>query len=165
VTLPWFDGANYTLCRESEEFVRCFREEDGGRVTAGWELKVPDRGDDGVPFQFIFVGPTAEHRGAGLRLALVDAAGGALSPETIVTVEARYKTGAERMVFLESAYGRFDDGGEPPTVTLDRRAEAGEDWLVRVAASVPAGTPEPDPEAAESFFELDCVKLWWNETA
>jgi len=165
VTLPWFDGANYTLSRESEEFVRCFREEAAGQVVVGWELKVPDRGEDGVPFQFIFVGPTAEHRGAGMRLMVVDAARGPLPPNATVSVEACYKTGAERTVFLQGPYERFTGAGEPPTVPLDRRTEAGEDWLVRIGIAVPAGAPEPDPEAAESFFELDCVKLWWHETA
>ena len=48
---------------------------------------------------------------------------------------------------------------------LGRRAEAGEDYIIRVAVSVPEGGPEPDPGADGSFFELDCVKLWWNETA
>jgi hypothetical protein len=31
--------------------------------------------------------------------------------------------------------------------------------------TVPADGPQPDPTADESFFELECVKLWWQETA
>ena len=31
--------------------------------------------------------------------------------------------------------------------------------------TVPEGGQALDPEADDSYFELECVKLWWNETA
>jgi hypothetical protein len=48
---------------------------------------------------------------------------------------------------------------------VQRRAEAGEDYVIRLAITVPAGGPRPDPMADDSFFEVECVKLWWHETA
>ena len=167
MTLPWFDGANYTLCRESPELQGEFREVTDGRVTAGWELRVPERGDDGVPFQFIFVGPTQEHRGAGLRLSVEAEDGTPVPPDASVRVESYHRTGANRTTFFEGPYERFAaaaSGGDG-TVPLARRAEAGEDYVIRVAVSVPEGAAEPNPTAGGSYFELDCVKLWWNETA
>ena len=166
MTLPWFDGANYTLCRESPELHGEFREVADGRVTAGWELRAPERGADGVPFQFIFVGPTSEHRGTGMRLAMAAAGGSPLAAQATVRVETYHQTGANRTTVFEGPYALFaaPSGGDG-TVPLGRRAEAGEDYIIRVAVSVPEGGPEPDPGADGSFFELDCVKLWWNETA
>ena len=66
--LALFDGCNYTLRRESLEMHREFTQHDQGQVTAGWEMVVPPPGPDGVPYQFIFVGPTPEHRGSAIRL-------------------------------------------------------------------------------------------------
>lgn len=166
MTLPWFDGANYTLCRDSPELYGEFREASDGRVTAGWELRVPERGPDGAPFQFIFVGPTAEHRGTGMRLHLDTVDGGELAAGATVRVETYYKSGAERTIVFDGPYAAFTTAGaDGGAVELQRRAEAGEDYVVRVAVSVPEGSPEPDPAGDTSYFELDCVKLWWNETA
>jgi hypothetical protein len=50
-------------------------------------------------------------------------------------------------------------------VAAQKRAEAGEDYVIRLAITVPPGEPPPDPSADDSFFELECVKLWWHETA
>lgn len=167
--LPLYADANYTLCRESPELYGEFREAVDGRVTAGWELRVPERGPDGAPFQFILVGPTSEHRGAALRLWM-EAVGGAMLPlDATVTVESYYKTGSERVTVFEGPYATFaalpDQRAPEASVPIQRRAEAGEDYVIRIAVSVPEGAPEPDPYADASAFELECVKLWWNETA
>ena len=50
-------------------------------------------------------------------------------------------------------------------VAAQKRAEAGEDYVIRFAVAVPPGESPPDPSADDSFFELECVKLWWHETA
>jgi hypothetical protein len=50
-------------------------------------------------------------------------------------------------------------------VAVQKRAEAGEDYVIRLSVTVPESEPQPDPTADESFFELECVKLWWHETA
>jgi hypothetical protein len=66
-------------------------------------------------------------------------------------------------------YGQFraiaDQYGPNAAVALQKRAEAGEDYIVRLSVTLPEGGPQPDPTADESFFELECVKLWWHETA
>ncbi len=167
--LPLYADANYTLCRESPELYGEFREAADGRVTAGWELRVPERGPDGAPFQFILVGPTTEHRGAAFRLWMDAVGGGALPAEAMVKVESYYKTGSERVTIYDGPYTTFsaveNQRAPEAAIAVQRRAEAGEDYIIRVAVSVPEGTPEPDPYADASAFELECVKLWWNETA
>ncbi len=168
MTLPLFADANYTLCRESPELYGEFREVQDGVVWCGWELRVPERGPDGVPFQIIFVGPTGEHRGTALRLHL-EGQGGDVPAGATVRVESYYKSGSERVVIYEGPYGAFagiaDQQAPEAALGVQQRAEAGEDYVVRVAVASPAGAPEPDPASEGSWFELECVKLWWNETA
>src|SRR5262252_2188907 len=85
--LELFDGSNYTLRRESTETQREFAQHEQGQVTAGWEMMVPPPGPDGVPYQFIFVGPTPEHRGSAIRLRLVTTAGGEISDDAEVLLD------------------------------------------------------------------------------
>ena len=69
---------------------------------------------------------------------------------------------------LEAPYEGFtaiDQDDPDATLTAQARAEAGEDYIVRVEVALPPGAPAPDPWNEESYFELECVKLWWNETA
>jgi hypothetical protein len=69
---------------------------------------------------------------------------------------------------LETPYGAFaaiDQNDPDATLTAQARAEAGEDYIVRVEVAMPPSAPAPDPWHDESYFELECVKLWWNETA
>src|SRR5882672_3937116 len=93
--LALFDGCNYTLRREAPEMHREFVQSDQGKVMAGWEMVVPPPGPDGVPYQFIFVGPTPEHRGSAIRLRLVTTAGGEVPNDADVLLVTYYKTGAE----------------------------------------------------------------------
>src|SRR5919201_3270359 len=152
--LPLYDQGNYTLSRESPETVGEFREEADGRVTAGWDMRVPDRGPDGVPFQIIFPGPTAEHRGVPIRLFVKARGGGELPDDAQVTLESFYKSGSERTVIYQGPYAEFkkipDQRAPQAAVSAQRRAEAGEDYRIRLAVSVPSGGPEPDPAAYES---------------
>ena len=159
MALPFFPDANHTIRRESEECQGEFREVRDGRVTVGWELRVPEPGLDGVPYLYIFVGPSEEHRGTAFRLQMA----GDVSRDARVLVESSYRTGSERTVIFESTYGELLDA--PEGVGAQRRAEAGQDYLVRVGVSVAEGEVEPDPQADGSWFDLECVKLWWNETA
>ena len=170
MNLPLFDRANYKLTPDAPETVGPFREEGDGRVTVGWEMRVPARGPDGVPFQIIFPGPTSEHRGVAIRLALVDKGGGEVSDDAEVTLETYYKTGSERTLLYRGPYADFkrvgDQHAPDAAVSVQRRAEAGEDYVIRLAVTVPGGrADEPDPTAFESWFELDCTKLWWFESA
>ena len=167
--LALFDGCNYTLRREAPEMYREFAQHEQGQVTAGWEMVVPPPGPDGVPYQFIFVGPTPEHRGSAIRLRLVTTDGGEVPDDADVLLETYYKTGAERTVIYQGKYGQFkaipDQHAPNAAVAAQKRAEAGEDYVIRFAVTVPPGGAPPDPSADDAFFELECVKLWWHETA
>lgn len=167
--LPLYDGGNYKLRRESPELQKEYQESRNGAAVGGWELRVPERGPDGVPYQFIFVGPTSEHRGSAVRLKMMAKGGGEAPGNALVRVESFYKTGSERTVIFEGQYQQFsaipDQSAPNAAVAAQVRAEAGEDYFIRVEVAVPGGSPPPDPAADDSFFELDCVKLWWNETA
>jgi hypothetical protein len=169
MSLPLFDGCNYTLRRESPETQREFVQVGQGKVTAGWEMMVPPPGPDGVPYQIIFVGPTPEHRGSAIRLSMATPDGTSVADDAEVLLETHDKTGAERTVMFQGTYGQFkailDQRAPNAAVALQRRAEAGEDYVIRLTVMVPADGPRPDPTAEESFFELECVKLWWQETA
>ena len=164
-----FDGGNYTLRRESPETRGEFEYTGEGKVTAGWEMLAPPAGPDGVPYQLIFVGPTSEHRGSAIRLYLVTKDGGQVSDDADVLIDTYYKTGEERAVVFQGKYGQFreipDQHAPEAALAAQKRAEAGEDYVIRVGVTVPEGSPVPDPAANDSYFELECVKLWWNETA
>ena len=168
MALPLYDGSNYVLKRESLELQRSFKEVKNGKVYAGWEMRVPERGADGVPFQFIFIGPTAEHRGSAIRMHM-SARSGALPEDAEVLLETFYKTGSERQVVFQGPYRMFrkipDQYAHNAALSAQNRAEAGEDYFIRLGVIVPESAPQPDPEADDSFFEVECLKLWWNETA
>jgi hypothetical protein len=167
--LALFDGCNYTLRRESAETQREFVQHDQGKVTGGWEMLVPPPGPDGVPYQIIFVGPTPEHRGSAIRLQMVTEDGEPVPADAHVLLETYYKSGAERTIVFQGLYGQFraiaDQHVPNAAVSVQKRAEAGEDYVIRLTVTVPENGPQPDPTAEDSFFELECVKLWWHETA
>ena len=100
---------------------------------------------------------------------MVTTDGGEVPDDADVLLETYYKTGAERTVMFQGKYGQFkaipDQHAPNAAVAVQKRAEAGEDYVIRLAVTVPAGGPQPDPSADDSFFELECVKLWWHETA
>ena len=169
MTLPLYEDCNYTLTRESYETSRDFEETKDGAVSVGWEMMVPPPGPDGVPYQLIFVGPTSEHRGCAVRLCLVDGKGASIDDDTQVLLETYYKTGSERKVMFEGRYGAFKQIGDQrapgAALAIQKRAESGEDYLIRFGVTLPEGSPLPDTQANDSYFELECVKLWWNESA
>ena len=169
MTLPLFDGSNYTLSRESPETQREVEEATPEGLKVGWEMHVPQMGPDGAPFQIIFVGPTSEHRGTPIRLNLVAKDGGKIPDDAEVLVESYYQTGSERTVIFQGTYGQFaeipDQHGPNAAVAAQKRAEAGSDYVVRLSLTVPSDGPRPDLNAMESYFELGCVKLWWSESA
>jgi len=169
MTLPLFDGCNYTLTRESPETEREFEDLDGETLSVGWEMHVPPPGPDGVPFQIIFVGPTSEHRGSPIRLNMVTNDGTAIPDDAQVLVESYYVTGSERTTIFQGEYGQFksivDQQNPDNTLAAQKRAEAGADYVIRLGLTVPNSGPRPDLTADDSFFELGCVKLWWSEHA
>ncbi|MDE2969549.1 MAG: hypothetical protein OXT51_05550 [Chloroflexota bacterium] len=167
--LPLYSSANHVLDQDSPEVTRIIQESRDGAAVGGWELAVPEPGPDGNPFLFIFVGPTAEHRGSAVRLHMAAKGGGSAPDDAQVLIQSFYKTGSERQTIYAGAYGDFsgiaDQDDPDSTLSAQRRVEAGEDYLVRVEVSAPEGGPVPDPTAAGSSFRIDCVKLWWNESA
>ena len=167
--LPLYNGANHVLDENSLEITKFIQETRDGMAVGGWELAVPEPGPDGNPFLFIFVGPTAEHRGSGLRLHMAAKDGAAVPDDAQVHIESFYKTGSERQAIYSGAYGDFsaiaDQTDPDSTLSAQRRVESGEDYLVRVEVSVPEGGPVPDPTASGSGFHIDCVKIWWTESA
>ena len=169
MVLPLYDEFNYTLTRESPETRGEFQDAGEGRVTVGWEILPPTAGPDGVPYQLIFVGPTSEHRGSAVRLNLVTRDGNQAPDDAEVLLETYYHTGEERTVLYQGNYGDFkavpDQRAANAALAIQKRAESGEDYVIRLGVSIPEGVQLPDLEADESYFELECVKLWWNETA
>jgi alkanesulfonate monooxygenase SsuD/methylene tetrahydromethanopterin reductase-like flavin-dependent oxidoreductase (luciferase family) len=167
--LPLYAEANYQLTRESPETVGEFVERQDGRIIAGWEIRVPDRGPDGVPYRMILVGPGGDHRGAAFRLHVAGAQGAELPDDAEVTLDTFHISGAERCLAFKGTYGQFkrikDQHAEDAAVSIQTRADLGEEYVVRLSVSVPPGAPQPDPTSFESYFELDCTKLWWYETA
>lgn len=167
--LPLFGNANHMLDENSPEITRYIQETRDGMSVGGWELAVPPPGPDGNPYLFVFVGPTSEHRGSGVRLRMAGKDGVEIPDDAEVLVESFYKTGAERQTIFAGAYGEFkgiaDQEDPDATLTAQRRVEAGEDYLVRVEVAAPEGGAVPDPTAPGSGFHIDCVKIWWSESA
>ena len=58
-----------------------------------------------------------------------------------------------------------DQRAADAAVAVQKRAESGEDYVIRLGVTISEGGPLPDLEANDTYFELECVKLWWNETA
>ena len=120
------------------------------------------------PFQFIFVGPSTDNRGTAVRLSMVTKDGSPVPDDADVLLESYYHTGSERTVMFQGTYGDFsviaDQEAPDAAVSIQKRAEIGEQYVIRLSVSVASGSP-PDPVSDDSYFELECVKLWWNESA
>jgi hypothetical protein len=142
---------------------------ENGKVTAGWELRVPEREPDGFPYQIIFVGPTAEHRGSAIRLGLASKDGGEVAAEAEVVLETCHETGTARQVIFQGKYKQFreipDQHAANAAVAVQQRVVAQDRYVIRLTVTVPARTPLPDPAAEASFFELECFKHVLNVTA
>ena len=167
--LPLFDGGNYLLNQNAPEVSKMIQETRDNLSIGGSEIAVPPPGPDGNPYLFIFVGPTAEHRGSAFRLHMATSDGVELPNDAKVVVESFYKSGSERQTIFEGEYGQFqaiaDQSDADSTLSVQRRVESGEDYFIRIEVSVAEGLAIPDTNAVGSDFDLDIVKLWWNESA
>lgn len=167
--LPLYSDFNYVISRDAPETLRAFTISKNGVVTSGWEMRVPEREADGFPYQIIFVGPTADHRGGALRLHLACTGGGEVPDDAEVRLETRQESGADRQVIFQGNYRQFKDIADQhapnAAVAVQRRGVAQDRYLMRLSVTVPAGTAQPDPAADESFFELECFKHVLNVTA
>jgi hypothetical protein len=121
-------------------------------VIAGWEMRVPEREPDGFPYQIIFVGPTAEHRGSAIRLRLTTSDGGEVAGEAEVLLETYHQAGAERQVIFTGQYKQFreipDQQAADAALAVQQRVVAQDRYVIRLAVTVPAGAPPPDLAAA-----------------
>ena len=83
-------------------------------------------------------------------------AGGEVPDAADVLLETYYKTGVERTVIFQGKYGQFkaipDQHVPNAAVAAQKRAEAGEDYVIRLAVTVPPGGLPPDPSADDSFL-------------
>jgi alkanesulfonate monooxygenase SsuD/methylene tetrahydromethanopterin reductase-like flavin-dependent oxidoreductase (luciferase family) len=167
--LPLYRDFNYVITRDAPETLQAFTISENDAVTAGWEMRVPEREPDGFPYQIIFVGPTADHRGSAIRLRLVSKDGGEISSEAEVLLEARHESGADRQVVFQGKYRQFteipDQHAPNAAVAVQRRVVAQDRYVIRLSVTVPVGTPQPDPGADAFFFELECFKHVLNVTA
>ncbi len=168
-TVPLYPDFNYVLTRDCPEAVRSFIEKtDGQSVAAGWELKVPEWGADGFPYEIILVGPTDDQRGSAFRLRLTDAEG--CEPHSAkVLVEVMDPAGDHRQVAFQGRYEDFagipDQQAPEAALNIHCRVEAQSRFIIRIAVTISPGSPEPDPDGTESFFEIECFKHWLNITA
>lgn len=167
--LPLYRDFNYVITRDSPETLREFVRNENGEVTAGWEMRVPEREPDGFPYQIIFVGPTPEHRGSAIRLRLVTRDGGEAPDDAAVLLEAFHETGAAPQVIFQGKYKQFrelpDQQAPDAAVAAQQRVVAQDRYVIRLTVTTKAGTPLPDPAAAASMFELACFKHVLNVTA
>jgi hypothetical protein len=167
--LPLYRDFNYVITRDAPETLRTFTVSENGAVTSGWEMLVPEREPDGFPYQIIFVGPTAEHRGSAIRLHLSGKNGGEVSPDAEVLLEASHESGANRQVIFRGKYRQFtdipDQHAPNAAVAAQRRVVAQDRYVIRLNVTAPRGTPPPDPAAEECVFELECFKHALNVTA
>ncbi|MSQ12345.1 MAG: hypothetical protein EXR48_06625 [Dehalococcoidia bacterium] len=165
MSLPLYSNSNYKLAREASETVSEFVRRENGRVVAGWEMAVPARGPDGFPYAIIFSGPTNEERGSAIRLRMA-AKRGVLPDSAEVVLEAMSKEKPQPQVAFHARYGDFaaipDQHAKDAALSVQKRAEAGEHYRIRLSVSVPEGSPEPDPAADESYFEIEVFKHWRN---
>ena len=167
--LPLYSDFNYVLTRDALETVGAFTKRENGTVSVGWEMMVPEREPDGFPYQIIFVGPTAEHRGSAIRLRLVTSNGAEVTDDAQVSLETAHESGADRQIIFQGAYRQFreiaDQHAPNAAVAVQRRVVAQDRYRIRLRVTVPEGSSQPDPEAENSFFELECFKHVLNVTA
>ena len=167
--LPLYSDFNYVLNRDVLETAGAFTHRDNGTVSVGWDMLVPEREADGFPYQIIFVGPTAEHRGSAIRLRLVTSNGAEVADDAQVSLETAHESGADQQIIFQGTYQQFgeiaDQHAPNAAVTVQRRVVAQDRYRIRLRITVPVGSPQPDPDADGSFFELECFKHILNVTA
>ncbi|MGA2412417.1 MAG: LLM class flavin-dependent oxidoreductase [Candidatus Binataceae bacterium] len=168
-SLGLYRDFNYTIDRDAPEVLRDFARKADGRITVGWEMRVPQREPGGFPYQIIFSGPTAEHRGSAIRLRLADARGTELAGDADVMVEVHDAADARRLVIFAGKYQAFkeipDQHAPGAAVAAQQRAVAEDGYTIRLSVVLADSAAPPDPQADGSFFELECFKHLLNVTA
>jgi alkanesulfonate monooxygenase SsuD/methylene tetrahydromethanopterin reductase-like flavin-dependent oxidoreductase (luciferase family) len=167
--LALYRDFNYVIDRDALEVIDQFVRNDGGKVVAGWEMRVPEREPNGFPYQIIFSGPTREHRGSAIRLRLCDVTGNEIAEDGDVLLEVHDASGANRQMIFHGKYGQFreisDQHAPNAAAAAQRRVVAEDGYVIRLTVSGGGIGPRPDPNAENSFFELECFKHLLNVTA
>jgi hypothetical protein len=167
--LALYRDFNYVIDRDALEVIDQFVRNDGGKVVAGWEMRVPEREPNGFPYQIIFSGPTREHRGSAIRLRLCDVVGDQITEDADVLLEAYDASGANRQMIFQGKYDQFrgisDQHAPNAAVAAQRRVVAEDGYVIRLTVSGGGIAPRPDPTSENSFFELECFKHLLNVTA
>jgi len=167
--LALYRDFNYVIDRDALEVIDQFVRNDGGKVVAGWEMRVPEREPNGFPYQIIFSGPTREHRGSAIRLRLCDVTGNEIAEDGDVLLEVHDAAGANRQMIFHGKYGQFreisDQHAPNAAAAAQRRVVAEDGYVIRLTVSGGGIGPRPDPNAENSFFELECFKHLLNVTA
>jgi hypothetical protein len=167
--LALYRNFNYTIDRDAQEVLRDFTHNADGRITAGWEMRVPEREPGGFPYQIIFSGPTSEHRGSAIRLRLVDARGTELAGNADVLLEVHDGAGTQPQIIFSGKYQAFKEIPDQHTadaaVAAQQRAVAEDGYIIRFRVALAESVAPPDPRADGSFFELECFKHLLNVTA
>ena len=136
-------------------------------------MQVPEKEPDGSPYQIIFVGATAGHRGSAIRLSLATGNGQAVPDGAQVLLDAAQHTGQhpdqDRQIIFRGTYGQFtaipDQNAPHAAIAVQQRTAAGDGDRIRLSISLPPDSAQPDLNADDSFFELECFKHWMNVTA
>jgi hypothetical protein len=167
--LALYSDFNYVIDRDALEVIDQFVRNDGGKIVAGWEMRVPEREPNGFPYQIIFSGPTREHRGSAIRLRLCDVNGTEIADDADVLLEARDALGSNRQMIFQGKYGQFreipDQHAPNAAVAAHRRVVAEDGYVIRMTVSGGGIGLSPAPTAENSFFELECFKHLLNVTA
>ena len=168
-SLSLYRDFNYVLTRDTLETLGAFTNRENSTVSVGWDMLVPEREVDGFPYQIIFVGPTTEHRGSAIRLRLVASNGAEVADDAQVYLETAHESGADQQLIFQGTYQQFreiaDQHAPNAAIAAQRRVVAQDRYRIRLQIAVPVGSPLPDPDAEDSFFELECFKHVLNVTA
>ena len=156
MTLPLFDNSNYKLTNDSEEIIRRTVDKEDGKIAAAWHMRVPNAGQDGVPFKIIFAGPNFEQRGSAFRIHLVTTNNENVSGDAEVVVETSLDSGQDRKTIFEGTYQQFtsipDQRAFDAAIAIQQRSEVGKDHIISLKVSVAEGAAEPDLSAEGTFF-------------
>lgn len=169
MTLPLFDNSNYKLTSESGEVTGKSVDRADGKIVSTWQMRVPEAGEDGMPFKIILAGPNFEHRGSAFRLHLVTKDDEDLSGDANISIETNLETGNDEKIVFDGKYAEFSaisNQNDPnESLSLKSRSEVGKDHIIELKVSVDEGTTEPDLSAEGSYFEVEVYKIWMNMSA
>ena len=92
-----------------------------------------------------------------------------VSGDADIVLETCHPSGGNSQLIFQTKYSQFaaipDQHASNAANALQQRAVVAEPFIIRLKVTVPPGSPQPDPAADESLFEIECFKHWLNVTA